>query len=136
MQPSSDRRNEHRGSSEPQGRPDVTPPAGDGAEARDASSLDAELRDLMRGVLIHAVYAVRFAEVTGDDGSRLVQQICREARVRGLRAEQLIIMMKDTWYRLPEARRLQFPHADDVLARVITTCIEEYYGHLTRRRED
>jgi hypothetical protein len=107
------------------------------SDARDGASTDTELlRELVERVLIHAVHAARFTEVTGDDGTGPVQQICREARIRGLRAEQLIIIMKDSWYRMPETRRLQFPHADDVLARVITTCIEEYYGHLTRRRED
>lgn len=128
--------NEPRGATERHGRADMTRSSGDGAGDRDGATIDAELRDVARGVLLHAVCAARFAEVADGDDRQLVQRVCSVAKGRGLRAEQLIIGLKDTWCRLPEARRLQHQEADDVLARVITVCIEEYYAPFVRRRQD
>jgi hypothetical protein len=51
------------------------------------------------------------------------------ARRNRLRAEQLLILIKAACAALPEARRLQStPAGSDILARVISIAVDEYYG--------
>ncbi|MDQ6885882.1 MAG: hypothetical protein M3068_01175 [Gemmatimonadota bacterium] len=62
------------------------------------------------------------------DLRRALQEACREARTRGLRAEELLIAFKRLWYELPEVRATQIGESRDrLLARVVTMCIREYY---------
>lgn len=58
-----------------------------------------------------------------------VRVLCSEIHRDGLRAEQLIVTVKQTWQSLPEVQRIP-PGAprNDVLARIITLCIEEFYA--------
>ena len=63
-----------------------------------------------------------------DDGVReLIRQACIIARDRGLRAEQVLLLLKELWRGLPEGLRLPRHEAGDVIARAVTVCIDEYY---------
>jgi hypothetical protein len=57
-----------------------------------------------------------------------LHSMAREARTSGVLPEQLLIVLKDIWYGLPEARRHEEP-ADQsrLLQRVVTACIKGYY---------
>jgi hypothetical protein len=58
-----------------------------------------------------------------------LREICAEARRAGLRAEQLLVLIKDVWSAMPAGiSRVQSVHGDDRLNYVISTCVDEYYG--------
>ncbi len=57
-----------------------------------------------------------------------MRAVCYTARLCGLRAEQLLIVLKEAWRRLPEVRGLDRCQSEEVLARVIQDCIDEYYA--------
>jgi hypothetical protein len=51
-----------------------------------------------------------------------------EAKRAGLRAEQLLVLIKDVWSALPAGiSRVQSVHGDERLNYVISTCVDEYY---------
>lgn len=55
-------------------------------------------------------------------------QIAVEARARKLRAEELLILLKDVWFELPEvARASDAEEQNRLLQRIVTLCIREYY---------
>ena len=59
---------------------------------------------------------------------RAIRLMCDEGRRQDMRAEQLLIILKRAWQSLPEVfERTREIRRDDVLGRVITMCIEEYY---------
>jgi hypothetical protein len=95
---------------------------------RNASERAGVLREQLLGVL---GLALRSADGRGGapdpELRRAIQRSGESARESGLRAEQLIILLKEAWHELPEARRAPHRGADDVLARVITLCIDQYY---------
>ncbi len=58
-----------------------------------------------------------------------LRMACDEAKNRGLRAEQLIVMFRQTWNSLPEVQTLPpGPRRSDVLAEVITLCLASLYS--------
>lgn len=71
-----------------------------------------------------------FLSSTGDVTSLqpALRDIALEARAREIRAEQLLVLLKDIWFSLPQIARA--PEGDDqnrLLQRVVTLCIREYY---------
>ena len=51
-----------------------------------------------------------------------------EARARSMLPEQLLVVLKDVWYALPEVRSIEDSGAQiRLLQRVVTMCIKEYY---------
>lgn len=55
--------------------------------------------------------------------------VAAEARDRHIRAEQLLVLLKELWAELPEVRRALDPKDKAaLLQRLIKWCIEEYYG--------
>jgi hypothetical protein len=59
-----------------------------------------------------------------------LRQVCMEARHSGLRAEQLLVMIKDVWSGIPAGiSRVRSMHGDERLNYVISTCVDEYYGN-------
>ncbi len=107
-----------------------------GARGRPAAR-DAHLRDLMDAMLYRACGAVPAHDPEGPtDGELrvLLRRVCDTARAHGLRAEHLVLLLKERWRELPEARRIPRQDAGDVLARVITACIREYYAEADGRR--
>ena len=58
-----------------------------------------------------------------------LHRLSGEAHAKGIRAEQLIILLKQVWGELPEVSRTLEPHErQQVLARLVTLCIDEYYA--------
>ena len=76
--------------------------------------------------------ALRVYLADGSDSTMLQQallRMSREARDKSLHAEQLLVILKDTWGALPEVRAMTdtTEHAR-LLQRVVTMCIKEYYS--------
>ena len=62
--------------------------------------------------------------------------MCTEARRSGLRAEQLLVMIKEVWSAIPAGiSRVTSMHGDERLNYVISTCVDEYYGHRAGNHE-
>ena len=57
-----------------------------------------------------------------------MRELCAAARASEVRAETLILAIKDGWRRLPQAHGSNRLDAEVTLAEVITRCIREYYG--------
>jgi hypothetical protein len=58
-----------------------------------------------------------------------LRQVCTEARRSGLRAEQLLVLIKEVWSGIPAGiSRVKSMHGDERLNYVISTCVDEYYG--------
>lgn len=67
-----------------------------------------------------------------DDGAthdveKAVREFCDGAHGRRVHAERLLVILKDEWRRLPEARRADPSREGVVLDRMITLCIDEYF---------
>lgn len=96
-----------------------------------ASSRDLapELRALVDEILRPAFAALRggmpYAAARVDRGP--MRALCAAARARDMRAEALILAIKDSWRRVPECYGENRMEAEIALARVITSCIGEYY---------
>jgi hypothetical protein len=85
---------------------------------------------LTRGVgsvLRHAVEAQQRGGDQHDAVRRSLRSLCRLARSQGILVEHLILICKDVWRTLPEARRLPRDTADAMLKTVIAQCIDEFY---------
>lgn len=75
--------------------------------------------------------ALRLYLADGSDPSALQRTLLHmstEAREKQMRAEHLLVLLKDTWSTLPEVRSMT-DTAEQVrlLQRVVTMCIKEYY---------
>jgi len=58
-----------------------------------------------------------------------LQCIATEAREKQMRAEQLLVVLKDIWYSVPQiAQAPQGEQQNRLLQRVVTLCIREYYS--------
>jgi hypothetical protein len=72
------------------------------------------------------------AHLRGDiaeaDLRRALRLLSDEAHRQHLQAEQLLKIFKQTWVSLPEVQRLPHGPREELLARSITTCIEEFYA--------
>ena len=70
---------------------------------------------------------------TGADPSRdgmrsALVDICKEAKSKGMRAEQLLVAFKSSLEEVPEIRDAATPAArEDLVRRLVTMCITEYY---------
>ena len=65
-----------------------------------------------------------------------LRQVCADARHSAIRAEQLLVLIKDVWSSLPPGiSRVTSVHGDERLTYVISTCVDEYYGHVSRDDE-
>jgi len=58
----------------------------------------------------------------------VLRRVAREARERGLHAEQLLISLKDVWYAMPKVRQADVNEQQVLLQRLVTLCIREYYA--------
>jgi len=56
-------------------------------------------------------------------------RMSHEARDKDMRAEHLLVLLKDTWSSLPEVRGMtDTTEQVRLLQRVVTMCIKEYYS--------
>lgn len=95
--------------------------AGPGPEA-------AALRELIRTALLYALRSTQDWKAPDGELQRIVRGVCAAATQDGLRAEQIVIIVKDSWRDLAAAREMLRGDGEPVLAHVITLCIEEYYA--------
>ena len=91
------------------------------------------LRELIDIVLRRAIYTASAGGALSAALRGSVRRVCVLAQRRGVLAEELLVIMKNSWYELPEAERLLRERNRDVLSRVIALSIEEYYDHAARR---
>ena len=85
------------------------------------------LRELATIVLRRAVYTVSNGYAIDGKLRASMQRICRLAQIRELPVERLVVTMKEAWWDLPEAERVLGHRREEVLARVVTLCIDEYF---------
>jgi hypothetical protein len=67
--------------------------------------------------------------VHGDDLRDVLCRVADEARRKGIQAERLLVLLKDTWYSLPHitgAPSRDNSHA--LLQELVSRCIHEYYS--------
>lgn len=58
-----------------------------------------------------------------------LRNIASEAREKNMRAEELLVLLKNVWFALPQIRRMQEGETQSrLLQRVVTLCIREYYA--------
>lgn len=58
-----------------------------------------------------------------------LRQIATEARANKVHAEQLLVMLKDIWFALPQIGKAHEGEPQNrLLQRVVTLCIREYYS--------
>jgi hypothetical protein len=73
----------------------------------------------------------QYLEAPDAHGSALreaLDAMASEARAKSMLPEQLLIVLKDVWYALPEVRAIDDSAAQiRLLQRVVTMCIKEYY---------
>lgn len=90
----------------------------------DAALDPATIADL-RAALVRSLEVGSHAEDLGV----LLVRAATEARSKGLQAEQLLVVLKDMWYSLPQ---LSSHPSDDgqtrLLQQLIARCIQEYYA--------
>ena len=98
---------------------DSTPPP------ESTASLPAEALDAMRRAMV--AYTERPGESAGLRTA--LRAVAVEAQRRHIRAEQLIIALKQVWHAVPEVQQASTQQEQDrLLDRLITACIEEYYS--------
>jgi hypothetical protein len=69
-------------------------------------------------------------ETVSDDAlRRALQPLCIDARRRAVRPEKLILALKNVWGALPELQERNAIRRPELLDRIVTICIEEYYAH-------
>ena len=88
------------------------------------------LRPLVDDVLRAAVAAARAdgPRAAGISDRDPMGELCAAARANEVRAETLILALKDGWRRLPDSHGSSRLDGEITLAAVITRCIREYYG--------
>lgn len=100
-------------------------------------STQHRLRSSLQTIFQNA--GLRLADVAPSatlDLRAALSQVCADARHSGLRAEQLLVLIKDVWSELPAGiARMPSAHGDERLNYVITTCVDEYYAHVADERE-
>jgi hypothetical protein len=91
-----------------------------------------QLRTRLQSVFLDP--ALRYADAPSAERRDLrvaLREVCADARECGLRAEQLLVIIKDVWSTLPAGiSHVPSVHGDERLNYVISICVDEYYGHL------
>ena len=86
--------------------------------------LEADTVEALRGVMQRAMRR-------GDHGQELQEILSRaanEAREKEIHAEQLLVIMKDLWYSLPDLRSNETDRQTQLLQELISRCITQYYS--------
>jgi hypothetical protein len=103
--------------------------AGEGTSGSENRRLRASLQTVFRDA------GLQYADGPTAERPALraaLRQVCTEARRAGLRAEELLVIIKEVWSALPAGiSRLPSVHGDERLNYVISTCVDEYYAPLS-----
>ena len=104
----------------------------DVAESRksDHSAFGGDLdhvRNLVHLAVRQAVTGARSGVRRDDALAECLRAVCSEGRDAGLRVEQLIIMIKQSWRSLAGAEALTHRVDELTLTDVVTRCIDEFY---------
>jgi hypothetical protein len=91
------------------------------------------LREASDGALLRALRGAARGDASSGEIQTSIESVCADAREQGIAAEQLLIILKERWRELPEAQRLLRRVADEMRARLITTCIDAYYAPYRRK---
>jgi hypothetical protein len=87
--------------------------------------LQADTVDALRDVMQRAMRR-------GDHGQELqdvLRRAAAEARTKDIHAEQLLVMMKELWYSLPDVRSAgDSDRQTALLQELISRCIAQYYA--------
>lgn len=90
-----------------------------------APRLEAHTIDELRSVMQRAMRK-------GDHSQELQGVLARaaaEAREKQIHAEQLLVIMKDLWYSLPDLRSVEdSDRQTELLQELISRCISQYYA--------
>lgn len=88
-------------------------------------SLDPQITEALRKALATSV-------VQGNHVDNLRELLCRaaaDARSKDVQAEQLLLILKDIWYALPEVAGAASRDVENALLQeMISRCIQEYYS--------
>jgi hypothetical protein len=99
--------------------------------APDAADPRAPLRPLLRDAATRALVAVRSGASLDNAVGRArndLRRACGLARDRGVRAEHLLLLMKEEFRVLSAPRLIARDEAEVVLTRLVTMCIITYYS--------
>lgn len=89
--------------------------------------LAKETVDAVRGALQR--YARAPASDPAPDLRSALQALAREARLKDVPPEQLLVALKSVWQQLPEVENARdYTEQTRVLQRVVTICIKEYFA--------
>jgi len=113
-------------------------PRDKGGTSRERSG-ETQVRDLTRP-LLHEILADARAGTRPDRVRQGLREACEAARGHGLQAEDLLVIVKQSWREVSDddvlegqRRRASTPssatqaRSDEALAEVITMCIKEFY---------
>ena len=63
----------------------------------------------------------------GPDLQSAIRELCAQARRRGMRAEELIVLFKRTWAERPELQTLSREETGPLFDDMVSLCVEEFY---------
>lgn len=88
-------------------------------------NLDPETVEALRSALARSVAEGNHT----DDLRSLLCRAAEDARSKGIQAEQLLLILKDIWYGLPQLTSAASTDVENLLLQeLISRCIQEYYS--------
>lgn len=100
----------------------------EGATRRDGTLPDSQFAERAGTALRSALQGHLRQPVTDETLRRALHALCTDARTKSLRPEHLIVIFKQVWGSLPEVQGRSANRRQDLLDRIVTICIEEYYA--------
>ena len=89
------------------------------------SNLDPETVEALRDALTRSVAQGNHV----DDLHTVLCKAAADARSKSIQAEQLLVILKEIWFGLPDVVNAQSSDAENALLQeLISRCIQEYYS--------
>ena len=82
------------------------------------------------GTATHRTLEIALRPEQESDNSDLqsaMRELCAEARRKGMRAEELIVLFKKTWAERPELQNLSREETGRLFDAMVSLCVEEFY---------